>query len=177
MRPFILLLALLCGLNAYASKSSEPEVGTTPPNFKTKNAVTGEPIELAAYHGQVVVVTFWATWCGPCRKELPILENLQEKLPPETLRVIAISFQEDPGAFKPIKKAAADWKITLAEDRTGKIAHAYDIHTIPHMFIIGRDGKVAAVRVGYGESSVQELVDDVNAVLKNPQDAEEHSTE
>jgi hypothetical protein len=45
------------------------------------------------------------------------------------------------------------------------------------MFIIGRDGKVAAVRVGYGESSVQELVDDVNAVLKNPQEAEEHSTE
>jgi thiol-disulfide isomerase/thioredoxin len=168
MRMVLVAMFCVCMVSAHAAHVAEPQVGEVPPNFSAKNAVTGEPIELAAYMGQVVIVTFWATWCAPCREELPILENLQRKLPPEALRVIAISFHETPGAFKAIKKDAADWKIALIEDVSAKISRAYDIQAIPHMFIIGRDGKVAAVRVGYGQASVDELVKIVNAVLKAP---------
>lgn len=168
MRLFWVTAFSLCAFAARAGTATEPKVGDVPPNFSAKNAVTGAPIELQSYKGQVVILTFWATWCAPCRQELPILESLQRKVPPETLRVLAVSYHENSNSFRAIKKDAADWKLSLIEDRTGKIARDYAIDAIPHMFIIGRDGKVAAVRVGYGEASVEELVKDVNAVLKAP---------
>lgn len=159
----------VCGiLAAQAGDKGGPAVGTPAPDFRSRDAVTHEPIRLSQQTGKVVVLTFWATWCGPCRQELPILENLQAKVSKDQLVVYAVPFQEPQQTYSALIKLFRSWKLTLIDDRVGYIAERYRINSIPHLYLIGRDGRIAAVHVGYGEGSVEDLVADVNAALSAP---------
>jgi thiol-disulfide isomerase/thioredoxin len=165
-RPLLVaaIFAFLCAPPVEAERKS-PAVGMVPPDFKAKNAVTGEELRLSAQQGKVVVLTFWATWCGPCRRELPILENVQRKVGKDRLVVFAVAFHESSDNFRALKKMAGTWQLALIEDWNGRIADQYAIDAIPHLFIIGREGKILAVHTGYGEGSIDELVTDINAAF------------
>jgi len=165
-RPAVTLLALCWALAAQAADRAGPAVGDVPPDFKSRDAVTHQPIRLSEQAGKVVVLTFWATWCAPCRKELPILENLQAKVGKDKLIVFAVPYEVPPQTFDALVKIFRSWHVTLLEDRNGSIAQKYRITGIPHLFLIGPDGKIAAEHTGYGEGSVEEIVDDVNAVFR-----------
>jgi peroxiredoxin len=81
--------------------------------------------------------------------------------------VYAVSFKEtDEVAVRRWARDSA-LQLTLLEDYSGQVARNYDIHSIPHLFIIGRDGKILKVRTGYGPGSIDELVDDINAALQS----------
>ena len=95
-----------------------------------------------------MILTFWASWCAPCRRELPILENAQRILGKDKLTVFAVSFQDKDAASSIIKVAAA-WQINVIDDRSGWISGHYAIKSVPHLFIIGKDGKVLATHLGY----------------------------
>jgi alkyl hydroperoxide reductase subunit AhpC len=87
--------------------------------------------------------------------------------------VYAVSFRDREEALYQIRKQAKakDWQISLLEDPNGRIADHYGIETIPHLFIIGRDGKILAIHTGYGEGSIDELVADINTALKGANEA------
>ncbi len=87
------LAALASGL-AWASKPSSPAVGTAAPDFTAYSYVTGEKTRLSDQHGRVVILTFWATWCGPCRQELPNLEGIQERVGKDQLVVLAVNYRD-----------------------------------------------------------------------------------
>ena len=167
---FSLLACLFC-LSTAASLTAEstgPAVGSIAPDFKAHNAVTGENTLLGSQRGKVVIVTFWASWCAPCRRELPILENAQRVVGKDRLTVFAVSFQENPQATAALKKIASTWEINVIEDRNGWIASRYKISSIPHLFMIGRDGKVLANHLGYGDRTIDDLVSDINQALAGP---------
>jgi thiol-disulfide isomerase/thioredoxin len=103
---------------------SGPPVGTIAPGFKVKNAVTGEEVPLSSQQGKVVVMTFWAAWCPSCRQELPVLERIQEIVGKDHLTV---NYRENPDSWGRLKKAAAQWKITLVDDQSGWIARNYKV--------------------------------------------------
>jgi thiol-disulfide isomerase/thioredoxin len=169
MRRLLLSLAACFPCISYAASTTAklpgPAVGSVAPDFKAHNSVTGATIPLISQRGKVVILTFWASWCGPCIRELPILENAQRFLGKDKLTVFAVSFKENPQAADALKKAAANWQINVIEDRNGWIASRYAISSIPHLFIIDRDGKVAANHLGYGDRTVEELVADINQAL------------
>jgi len=163
---FVLSSFLFLSIAAIASSgSSGPAVGTIAPDFSAQNLLTGEKIPLSKQRGKVVILTFWASWCGPCRRELPILEKAQEIIGTERLTVLAVSYHENPEAERALKKLASTWHINLLRDSLGWIASRYGISAIPHLFIIGRDGVVLANHTGYGDRSLEELVDDINHAL------------
>jgi thiol-disulfide isomerase/thioredoxin len=141
-------------------------VGAVAPDFKSKDAVTRTPIHLSEQQGKIVVLTFWATWCAPCRKELPILENLQKKVGKDRLIVYAVPFAEPERTYSALVRTFRAWQVTLVDDPHGSIAREYGIKAIPHLFLIGRDGRIAAEHTGYGDGSIQALVDDVNAAFR-----------
>jgi thiol-disulfide isomerase/thioredoxin len=143
-----------------------PAVGAVAPDFKSKDAVTHAPIHLSEQQGKIVVLTFWATWCAPCRKELPILENLQKKVGKDRLIVYAVPFAEPERTYGALVRTFRSWQVTLVDDPRGSIAREYGIKAIPHLFLIGRDGRIAAEHTGYGDGSIQALVDDVNAAFR-----------
>src|SRR5689334_15748673 len=91
----------------------------------------GDPVEAKQFAGKVVIVTFWASWCGPCLKELPLLEGIQQ--------------------------------ITHDYDKSSR--EAYGVNGIPHMLIIGRDGRIQRVHRGYSEEGVDRIVAEINAAL------------
>jgi thiol-disulfide isomerase/thioredoxin len=160
------LIGLSGLLAAAAGDKPAPVVGRVAPDFKSKDAVTHAPIHLSEQQGKIVVLTFWATWCAPCRKELPILENLQRKLGNDRLVVYAVPFEEPEHTYAALVKAARSWQIALVDDRYESIAREYGIKAIPHLFLIGRDGRIAAEHTGFGAGSVEQLVDDVNAAFR-----------
>ena len=172
------VLCLLMGLipcYGYAargsSKISGPAVGTIAPDFDGRNILTGDRIPLSSQRGKIVnIVTFWASWCAPCRRELPILDKALRVVGQDRLSVIAVSFRESTDAIRAIKKMAAEWHINFIDDSSGAIARHYSIEAIPHLFMIDRTGKVVANHTGYGDSSLQVLVKDLNRTLISPPD-------
>jgi thiol-disulfide isomerase/thioredoxin len=162
-----LLIWAACIAPCFA-RSPPPEVGTLAPDFRAHNLITGDRVDLAGERGKLVILTFWATWCGPCRRELPMLESAQKLVGKDKLTVFAVNFRETPEAAAAVKKIAKTWQLTLVEDRNGSIAGRYRISAVPHLFIIGRDGQILAEHLGYGDSSLDELVSDINSALSQP---------
>ena len=168
MRWQIYLLVTCLGCFPLAGRSAEsngPAVGSMAPDFTAHNAVTGEIVPLSSQHGKVVILTFWASWCGPCRRELPVLENAQRIVGKDKVTVFAVSYRETHGATASLKKQEATWRLTLVDDPDGWIASHYSISRIPHLFIIGRDGRVVANHLGYGDHTLNQIVADLNHAL------------
>ena len=149
---------------AVASQTG-PAIGSIAPDFKARNLLTGEVIPLSSQRGKAVILTFWASWCAPCRRELPILERAQSVVGKDRLTVFAVSYRETPDAERALKKLASTWHINLIQDGNGWIAGHYGISSIPHLFLIDREGKVVANHLGYGDRSLEELVADINRAL------------
>lgn len=151
---------------ASASVTAAPEIGAAAPDFIAENYVTGEKVRLSAQKGKIAVVTFWATWCAPCREELPNLQKLQRYLGKQRLAVLAINFKDTPETIRRLKSNAqkAGWNINMLLDPDGHIAHLYDVKAIPRTYLIGKDGKIRATHVGFGDGSLEEMVDELNAV-------------
>ncbi len=166
---FSLVLILFCTSAFTATEvPSGPAVGTIAPDFKVHNLVTGEEVALSSQHGKVVILTFWASWCPPCKRELPILESAQRVISKDRLVVFAVSYRDKPEALAAIKKPAANWQINIMKDHNDHVASLYSISKIPHLFMIGKDGKIAANHLGYGDRTVEELVADINRALAAP---------
>jgi thiol-disulfide isomerase/thioredoxin len=117
----------------------------------------GDPVSLSDRPGKVHAVSFWASWCAPCRVELPMLEQLQRELGPEKIQVIAVNV-EDREQFRDATRRMLDWKIILSNDPQSQVQKTYKGRSIPHLTIIGRDGKVRKVFIGYAESELREVV-------------------
>lgn len=153
--------ALLLSLSVSAM-AAMPGPGDVPPDTLGQT-LKGEPVRLSQYEGKAVVVSFWASWCGYCMKELPILFNIQ-KAAKGRLQVVAIN-AEDVDMFRDLTRAMRDLDIGMAYDPDGLAQKAYGVNGIPHMVIIGRDGKIVQVFRGYGESSLKPIVAAINSAI------------
>jgi thiol-disulfide isomerase/thioredoxin len=153
-------------LASFTALGSAPnlKVGDVPPDVFGKSS-TGEIVHLSDFQGRIVVISFWATWCGPCRKELPVLVNLEKQATREKLVVLSVNWRQSYDEFRQIKKIFKDMgtDVTLISDERGRAGEAYGVKGIPHMIIVGRDGKIAAIHVGYSEEELPVLVDEINS--------------
>ncbi|QEI11447.1 TlpA family protein disulfide reductase [Cellvibrio japonicus] len=161
------LMILLLALFANTSTSAPYKTGDTPLDALGKSSL-GEEVRISDYYGKVVIVSFWATWCGPCMKELPVLGGIQKSATTEQLQVISINYREDRRQFRKIAKALSNTDMVLISDAQGKIGKKFGVEGIPHMVIIGRDGKVADVHIGYSEAMLPALVDQINEIARRP---------
>lgn len=164
-----LSVAVLVGISIAAPLAEAarlPRVGQAPPPL-VGSTVDGRPVSVAEYRGKVVVLSFWATWCKPCRKELPMLEGLQRAAGTENLQVIAVNL-ESASVFRRQVARMTDFKSVLIRDERRKTSKAYGIDAIPCMVIVGRDGLVRKVNLGYNEDKLEAVIADVNAALLAP---------
>ncbi len=134
-----------------------------PPRLGTDR--NGDRVDLAKMSGKVVVVTFWATWCPPCRKELPVLESIHNSVGEDRLEIIAVN-TEDQRTYRGARRRLKDYRMTLVNDHRGFLQRQYGVESLPHMVIVGNDGRVASVKHGYNEEMVYAVVDELNDLLR-----------
>jgi thiol-disulfide isomerase/thioredoxin len=164
---YVTFLFLTCANlmgTAYAAGKIAP--GDTPP-LSLGQTREGQSIETSQYAGKVLVVTFWASWCGPCKKELPILEAIQNVAGTDKIQVVAVNIEEREQFIK-IARALSSLKLTLTHDSRRRSADAYGVNGIPHLVLIGRDGKVINVRRGYSEEAMDSIIAEINTALAAP---------
>ena len=162
-----ILASLLLGFVLLADSAGARrllQVGDVPPDSLGRT-LKGERVKLSDYRGKVVIVTFWASWCSPCRKELQVMSNIQKHVSRDQLVIFPVNWKEDHDRFREIAKALKDTDLSLVSDADGYYGGQYDVTGIPHMVIVGRDGRIAAIHVGYGEGEIPVLVKEINALL------------
>ena len=165
----LLVALLLCASSLVPAMARTPAVD--PP--RTGDAAPallgvdhdGNEINLADYRGKVVIVTFWASWCGYCLKELPQLNALQSKVDPQWLRVIAVNVKDETRDYRAMTRQIRDWTLLLGRDRNGRIAESFGLTAYPDLWIIDPRGNVAAHHHGYGEDSLKGIIEDVRRLL------------
>ena len=159
------LVAWLLATNWAMAANAPLKAGDLPPPTLGKTA-KGQPVQLADYVGKVVIISFWATWCPPCRKELPILGQIQKQIPRSHLAVFAVNWKEDRSRFREVVRTLKDMDLDLVSDEYGSYGKQYGVTAIPHMILIGRDGRIANIHVGYGDSELNALADEINELLR-----------
>ena len=123
-----------------------PLLGEAAPGFVTET-LDGKPFELAKQQGKVVVLDFWATWCGPCVKALPIVAEVAKELSDEGVLVFAVNVGEAADEIKPfLMRLGVEIPVLLDPD--GEIADSSGAEAIPQTVLIGKDGRVEVVHVG-----------------------------
>jgi len=169
----LLLLALLI---AHASGCCPPSAMPPPQNQGQKPS---EPLEaklqtfdggettLAAYAGQVVMVDFWASWCGPCRLAFPYYADIQERHRGEGFLVVAVSIDE---TMEQGRSFARRWGLPfeLLYDGDRQAQAAFSVYQIPASFLLDRHGRVRFVHRGFDSQRVGKLEEEVMFLLAEP---------
>jgi cytochrome c biogenesis protein CcmG/thiol:disulfide interchange protein DsbE len=144
---FCLLLAAGCNRGAKPSR-----IGKTAPDFTVPDG--GKSIRLADYRGKVVMVNFWASWCGPCIQETPALVELHHERP--DIAILGISIDEDPSAYQRfLQRFHVDYTTVL--DPEQKVAKMYGTDGWPETYIIDRKGVLRRKVVGDPDWSSPEM--------------------
>ena len=130
------------------AQGCSPDAPAANLDFTLKD-MNGAEVKLADLKGQVVLLNFWATWCGPCRLEIPWFVEFQEKYKDQGFRVVGISVDDPPEALPPFaKRFKVNYPLVVGVDRED-VQKAYGpIFGVPITFIIGRDGRICMKHVG-----------------------------
>jgi cytochrome c biogenesis protein CcmG/thiol:disulfide interchange protein DsbE len=136
-----------------AAKGGHPGALDSPAAGFSLQDLDGKPLSLASYRGKVVLLNFWATWCTPCRAEIPEFVDYQNKYGPQGLQLLGISMDDDP---KPVRDFYQQFKMNYpVAIGSASLAESYGgVLGLPVTFLIGRDGRIAAKYVGAAEMPV-----------------------
>lgn len=147
-----------------AEPRKQPAVGEYPPDALGKDR-DGTEQTVGMHRGKVVIVTFWASWCVPCRRELPVLGKFQKVIGKEHLEIIAINVKEPRSDYNAVVHGNKDIALTWVHDVSGATSARYGVEALPNMFIIDREGRVAHVHRGYSEEQIKVFVREIIDLL------------
>ncbi|RDI97891.1 TlpA family protein disulfide reductase [Dyella solisilvae] len=163
-----LALATLC--------QAHPDTGDIPPDFLGHDR-HGADVRVSGFHGKVVIVSFWASWCRYCLKEMPILAAIQKKVGSDQLQVVGVDHDDDMDLFRKTRYRWKDLDVILTyEPSDNSISKPYGIKGLPYMVMIGRDGRIAHIHVGYGEDELDGILAELQDLLNAPAPAPSTAT-
>jgi peroxiredoxin len=172
---FAAVLAGLVGLGWSKRREFMPmDVGSPAPEFAARD-LQGRPVSLSQLKGQVVLLNVWATWCEPCRQEMPSMQRLHQKMAAEGLKIVAVSIDAAPGSTDDTARPGGDvgafvrqYGITFTVwlDPAGGVQQTYRTTGVPESFVISRDGTIMKKVIGATEWDTPDKVDLIRRLLK-----------
>lgn len=151
IRTLILLIMVAAiGYTFYINFFKEDEVvskGSTAPNFALTELNSEEKFTLSEQKGKGVIVNFWGTWCEPCKREMPFMNELYQKYKDQGIELFALNADESEFS---VKKFVSDYKLTfpIAIDKDQEILNIYGVNPLPTTFFVSPDGKVKRIVTG-----------------------------
>ncbi|MEZ4699117.1 MAG: TlpA disulfide reductase family protein [Rhodothermales bacterium] len=162
MAPLLLLLLVM---TAASPRPYDDRIGAPAPPF-TGTTGDGQTITLADYRGKVVFLDFWASWCGPCRRELPYLGELKRHFPEASFEVIAINIDDEKANMndflKDIKPRIA---FPVVFDPEKKLPALYDIDSMPTSLVVDANGVVRYWHSGFKDSDKPRYLKEIETLL------------
>lgn len=178
---FLALPLQACGDSSYENASNEAqsmdggeltavealgleEISAEAPSFKLKDT-RGQEVSLEDFRGKYVLLNFWATWCPPCKAEMPTLEEVHHRFTGRGLEVIAINDYEKPKkAINFVEKGGYTFLVLI--DESGKVSEAYKAMVLPMTYIIDPEGVVIARAVGYKDWANDASIEYLEGLIK-----------
>lgn len=139
--------------------------GQPAPDF-TLPSLAGPNLRLAEQRGQVVLINFWATWCGPCREEMPLLDALYKRYKPLGFTLLGVNVDDDPAKAR---TAAAQLGVSFPVllDTSKQVSRQYALSTMPSSVVLGRDGRVQLLHRGYRSGDLAIYEQQLRTLLKD----------
>ncbi len=157
-KPLTLLL-ILGSSQAYALHE-----GQAAPQCPSALTDKGQKLDLTAYQGKVVLIDFWATWCGPCQKSMPFLNGLRNERVQEGFEIVAINVDENTEEAREFLKAhPVDYPVAF--DPKGECPGIFNVEAMPSSFFIDKTGKVRKIHLGYRDGDQTEIREQISALL------------
>ncbi|MDE2221318.1 MAG: TlpA family protein disulfide reductase [Gammaproteobacteria bacterium] len=159
-----LCLAAIAALPAFARNVDTLRAGAPAPDFQL-GSNDGKQVSLDSFKGKVVLVNFWASWCGPCRKEMPILEQLNREYHNRGVALLGVNVEPD-------SAAASDWlkatpvSFPILFDVDSKVSKLYQVEGMPNTVILDRKGNVRYIHRGYQPGAENEYLDQIRALIR-----------
>jgi peroxiredoxin len=134
------------------------------PSFTLAN-LTGQPGGLGQYKGQVVMVNFWATWCGPCQQEMPLLDQMNKKYKPAGFTLIGVNVdKESPAVKELLARKPVSFPVLL--DPANQVSKAYHVDEMPSSVIIDRKGQIRYIHRGYKPGDENDYQDRIRQLIR-----------
>jgi len=158
LRVAVLLCAALAG-GAAAAAASGPAPGFTLP------ARSGGQLSLASLRGQVVLINFWATWCGPCRQEMPLLEQIYQRYRGLGFTLLGVNVEEDSAELEQfLRDTPVSFPVLL--DQGNDVSRLYEVTAMPSTVIVDRKGEIRFIHYGYKPGTESQYQDQVRALIR-----------
>jgi peroxiredoxin len=150
--------------NLLSASTLAIELDQNAPDFTLKS-LNGENLRLEEYRGKVVLINFWATWCGPCRQEMPILDRIRQRYQGAGFEVLGVNVEgKDPKARKIAKKMGVSFPILF--DDSQQISADYNLQGMPFSVLVDRAGQVRYIHTGYKPGDEKSYIDHLKKLLR-----------
>jgi peroxiredoxin len=164
MKTKNILLGLACSILAATALAASGLTGQAAPDFALKSS-SGENLRLSEYRGDVVMVNFWATWCGPCRQEMPLLDEMYSKYERVGFSLLGVNIDENSSkAMNMVSELGVSFPVLF--DTRKEVSKLYEVDAMPVTVIIDREGTVRYVHHGYKPGYEQMYLDQIKSLLR-----------
>ncbi len=160
----IKLLGALLSVFAASSLASSSLEGQSAPDFVLRSA-TGENLRLSEYRGDVVMINFWATWCGPCRQEMPLLDELYGRYQRVGFSLLGINIDDDSRrAMAMVNELGVSFPVLFDEHK--EVSKLYQVDAMPVTILLDREGTVRHIHHGYKPGYEQKYLNEIRSLLR-----------
>ena len=158
------IIALVFSAFAASSLASSGLEGQAAPDFALKSS-NGENLRLSEYRGNVVMINFWATWCGPCRQEMPLLDELYNRYERVGFNLLGVNIDDDSSrAMRMVEELGVDFPVLF--DAQKEVSKLYEVEAMPVTVIVDRQGTVRYVHHGYKPGYEDKYLDQIRTLLR-----------
>ena len=158
------IIALVFSVFAASSLASSGMEGQLAPDFALKSS-TGENLRLSEFRGDVVMINFWATWCGPCRQEMPLLDELYSRYQRVGFSLLGVNIDDDSGrAMDMIEELGVNFPVLF--DARKEVSKLYEVEAMPVTVIVDRTGTVRYIHHGYKPGYENKYLDQIRSLLR-----------
>ena len=159
-----LMAGLVLSVFAAASLASSGMEGQMAPDFVLKSS-SGENLRLSEYRGDVVMINFWATWCGPCRQEMPLLDELYARYQRVGFNLLGVNIDDDSQrAMRMVDELGIRFPVLFDERK--EVSELYNVEAMPATILVDREGIVRYVHHGYKPGYEDRYLDQIRSLLR-----------